>query len=59
MEEQIESVKEHFKEVTEKFDQLSVIDLAGLSKAFEEFEHALYEFDTELDIFLEEIKEEK
>ena len=58
MEGEIKNIRKCFKEVTEKFDELSVMDLAGLSKAFNEFEYALYEFDAELDSFLIEIKEE-
>lgn len=59
MEGEIKNIRMHFKEVTKKFDQLRVMDLAELSKVFNEFEGALYEFDAELDGFLNEIKEEK
>lgn len=58
MEGEVKNIRKYFNEVTSKFDELRVMDLAGLSKAFNELEDALYKFDAELDSFLNEIKEE-
>lgn len=55
---EILSVKKYFRKVAEKFERLRVADMAGLSKVFEEFEYAFYDFEAELNDFLNDLKEE-